>query len=74
MGSNTLDEDLYRIACKWISESEHLVAFTGAGVSVESGIPPFRGENGLWEKYNPIFLDTNYFTTYPKKSWVLINQ
>ena len=74
MGSNTLDEDLYLLASKWISESEHSVAFTGAGVSVESGIPTFRGENGLWKKYNPVFLETNYFTTYPKKSWALIKE
>lgn len=29
------------------------VALTGAGISVESGIPPFRGKGGLWEKYKP---------------------
>lgn len=67
-------EDLYRLASKWISESRHLVVFTGAGVSVESGIPTFRGEDGLWNKYNPIFLETNYFLTHPKKSWSLIKE
>lgn len=30
-----------------------LVAFCGAGISSESGIPTFRGKNGLWEKYDP---------------------
>jgi len=30
-----------------------VVAFCGAGLSCESGIPPFRGEKGLWEKYDP---------------------
>ncbi|RKY34357.1 MAG: NAD-dependent protein deacylase [Candidatus Omnitrophota bacterium] len=29
------------------------VAFTGAGASLESGIPTFRGKGGLWEKYDP---------------------
>ncbi|TFG07011.1 MAG: NAD-dependent deacylase, partial [Promethearchaeota archaeon] len=48
--------------------------FSGAGVSVESGIPPFRGENGLWNKYNPIFLDTTYFRAHPKESWMLIKE
>ena len=30
------------------------VALTGAGISVESGIPPFRGKGGLWEKIDPV--------------------
>jgi len=69
-----MDENLYRLASEWISKSRYLVVFTGAGISVESGIPPFRGENGLWSKYDPIFLDTNYFLAHPKKSWSLIKE
>ncbi|RJQ70217.1 MAG: NAD-dependent deacylase [Desulfobacteraceae bacterium] len=30
------------------------VALTGAGISIESGIPPFRGKGGLWEKIDPM--------------------
>jgi NAD-dependent deacetylase len=30
-----------------------LVFFTGAGISAESGIPTFRGENGIWNKLKP---------------------
>jgi NAD-dependent SIR2 family protein deacetylase len=44
-------------ATELINYSAHTVAFTGSGISVESGIPPFRGENGLWTKYDPGFLD-----------------
>jgi NAD-dependent deacetylase len=29
------------------------VCFTGAGISLESGIPTFRGKGGLWERYDP---------------------
>ena len=64
--------DAYQLAAEWILESKYTIVFTGAGVSVESGIPPFRGENGLWSKYNPSFLLTSYFKKHPKESWELI--
>ena len=40
-----------------ISHSERIVVFTGAGISTQSGIPDFRGTNGLWLKYKPISFD-----------------
>lgn len=57
-----------------IKESKYTVAFTGAGISVESGIPPFRGENGLWSKYNPEVLELSFFYQYPKESWEVIKE
>ena len=41
--------DLEQVA-RWISESTSVVALTGAGISTESGIPDFRGPQGLWTK------------------------
>ena len=39
---------------KWVSESKRIVAFTGAGVSTESGIKDFRSPDGLYsEKWSP---------------------
>jgi mono-ADP-ribosyltransferase sirtuin 6 len=43
-------EEKIDLAAKWISESERLVVFTGAGCSTGSGIPDFRGPNGLWTR------------------------
>ncbi|MCM8833167.1 MAG: hypothetical protein NC816_04515, partial [Candidatus Omnitrophica bacterium] len=55
-----------------IKNSEYIVAFTGAGISVESGIPQFRGDKGLWEKYKPQIYGTlpgiiSQFFISPKK-------
>ncbi len=61
-------------AAELIKASDKVVAFTGAGISVESGIPPFRGENGLWRKYDPMVLDINYFHSHPLESWKVIKE
>ncbi|NCC73431.1 MAG: NAD-dependent deacylase [Sphingobacteriia bacterium] len=61
-------------AAESIARSKYLVAFTGAGISVESGIPPFRGPDGLWSKYNPEVLDLDYFFRNPLGSWKVIKE
>jgi len=35
---------------QWLHESAYLVVFTGAGVSTESGLPDFRGPDGVWTR------------------------
>jgi len=57
-----------------LNAANHIVAFTGAGISVESGIPPFRGENGIWNKYDPRSLEIDYFYQHPEESWLVIRE
>lgn len=65
---------MFKEAAELIKNSNRVTAFTGAGISVESGIPPFRGENGLWNRYDPTFLDIAYFKNNPEDSWKLIKE
>ncbi|MEI6434210.1 MAG: NAD-dependent deacylase [Bacteroidota bacterium] len=59
-------------AARLLKKSNFTTAFTGAGISVESGIPPFRGDGGLWNKYNPEVLEIGYFLNNPATSWQVI--
>ncbi len=67
-------EKLIKEAANLIKKSNYTIAFTGAGISVESGIPPFRGEHGLWNKYNPEVLDLGYYLQNPEECWVYIRE
>ena len=71
---NYLLKDEIIKAVKILKNSKATTAFTGAGISVESGIPTFRGKDGLWSKYDPKILDINYFHNYPRDSWKVIKE
>src|SRR5262245_63974127 len=48
--ASDLDRDL-TTAAEWLRSAERVAVLTGAGVSAESGIPTFRGNDGLWENH-----------------------
>lgn len=41
----------------WLRDSRNAVAFTGAGISTESGIPDFRSPGGIWSQSQPVYFD-----------------
>ncbi|MEZ5106275.1 MAG: Sir2 family NAD-dependent protein deacetylase [Draconibacterium sp.] len=67
-------EILVQEAADLIKKSDFTIVFTGAGISVESGIPPFRGELGLWNKYDPKVLDIDYYLQNEEKCWYTIRE
>lgn len=52
MANKTLEASIEELA-NLIVQSQRIVVFTGAGISTESGIPDFRGPDGIWTKFDP---------------------
>jgi len=70
-----MDHQLIQKAAKDILHSKKTIAFTGAGISVESGIPDFRGAQGLWQKYDPEeYAHIQAFYSNPDKVWLMIKE
>ncbi len=58
-----------------IKDIEKIVFVTGAGISQESGIPTFRGKDGLWRNYDAMKLATiDAFYDNPKLVWEWYNE
>ncbi len=70
-----MDHQLIQRAAKDILQSKKTIAFTGAGISVESGIPDFRGTGGLWEKYDPEeYAHIHAFYANPDRVWSMLKE
>ena len=53
-----------------VSTARRIVAFTGAGISAESGIPTYRGDDGVWHKYDPNkYANIHSFLKDPEYYW-----
>ena len=65
--------DLIERAADTLATAKRAVALTGAGISVESGIPPFRGKGGLWEKIDPMkYAHIDAFLEDPETVWKVL--
>ena len=57
-------------ARNWLQAASSVVVLTGAGISAESGIPTFRGADGLWKQFKPEDLATpQAFAKDPRLVW-----
>ncbi len=65
-------EDLIIQAARDLVKAGNAVALTGAGISIESGIPPFRGKGGLWERIDPMLAHIDTFLNDPEKVWRIL--
>lgn len=64
---------LIKQAAEDLARAKYGVALTGAGISINSGIPPFRGKGGLWERLDPMeFAHIDAFMRDPAKVWNIL--
>jgi NAD-dependent deacetylase len=66
-------DELIKRAADDLAAARNVVALTGAGISIESGIPPFRGKGGLWEKFDPMEIaHIDAFMRDPARVWNIL--
>jgi NAD-dependent deacetylase len=69
-----MTEELRR-AARLIAARRQVVVLTGAGISVESGIPDFRSDEGLWTRYDPFeYATIEAFERDPAKVWRMLRE
>ncbi len=70
MPMEALREGELAAAARRLAAAERILVLTGAGVSAESGVPTFRGPEGLWRRYRPEELATpEAFARDPSLVW-----
>ncbi|BFU19940.1 Sir2 family transcriptional regulator, putative [Entamoeba histolytica HM-3:IMSS] len=71
---DSIDIDIEMIA-RSMEKSKNVTVLTGAGISVESGIPDFRSSNGLWKRYDPsVYGSYSNFKKHPELFWKMTEE
>ena len=66
-------DELIKQAAEDLAAAQNVTALTGAGISNESGIPPFRGKGGLWERFDPMEIaHIDAFMRDPARVWTIL--
>jgi NAD-dependent deacetylase len=63
-----VNEAVINTVRNWVDDSQRIVVLTGAGISTDSGIPDFRGPQGVWTR-NPAaekMSDIRYYVSDPE--------
>ncbi len=70
-----MQEGTINRAVQDILTAKKTIVLTGAGISVESGIPDFRSDQGLWSKYDPEeYAHIDAFRAQPEKVWGMLKE
>jgi len=65
-----MDDNNIKILLEKLKSAKSVAVLTGAGISAESGVPTFRGDEGLWKKFRPEELATvDAFMANPQLVW-----
>lgn len=66
--------DAIRMAADMIREADFVTAFTGAGISVDSGLPAFRRDDAFWNFYDPRCVELASFLADPGGAWIHLRE
>ena len=70
MNDATMRNDHATMLKPYIDAATSITVFTGAGISAESGVPTYRGDDGLWNTYDPAkFASIDHFFKEPTYYW-----